>query len=600
MADEHETPELVNVPPDLALVGDEDLRALETSAVAEFDAVSAQPVTAESVQHAMRLTDDIARVRGELVVRQQRAEAEAERQQAELAERMATLNAKVRGPADGDEPAAPSPAGKPAPAAIDVEAIAAAAARGVAVAMATLGDRKAGGAGTGAEVARRITTSLAEAARHAPEPHVPRTPLVVTASVDIPGVAAGEQLTFDRLVESVQRRAKALPIGTSGDPMAGPRVATVRNQFEHTLDDRTSLAQSEELVRYLTSKDKQDALVAGGGWCAPSEIRYDFFEVACEDGLVDLPTFGVSRGGVQIPVSPSLADVTPTGVFGGFSTPFSATSNPWLWTETDDQATVTGTPNKPCVRVPCATHTNYRLECYGMCLTAGNLTDDAWPEATQNFLRLLVSAHSHAMNGRFLATMAQLSTGPVTGGEFAAQDAPVFQQVLGGISLAAADYRARYGMCMDDVLEVIIPQWVVETIQADLAWRTGVDMLSVTRAQIVSYFADRNVRPQFVGDWQVRGTGQFGNATAMTAWPTSVEVMIYAAGTFLLGNGLTLDLGVVRDSVLNAENDHTAAWSEECHLVARVGHESRRYVITFNVSGATSQAAVTVDAFPNL
>jgi hypothetical protein len=63
--------------------------------------------------------------------------------------------------------------------------------------------------------------------------------------------------------------------------------------------------------------------------------------------------------------------------------------------------------------------------------------------------------------------------------------------------------------------------------------------------------------------------------------------MIYAAGTFIKGNGLRLDLGVVRDSTLNETNDFTAAWSEECHLVAKVGHESRRYTIALNVAGDT-------------
>jgi hypothetical protein len=40
--------------------------------------------------------------------------------------------------------------------------------------------------------------------------------------------------------------------------------------------------------------------------------------------------------------------------------------------------------------------------------------------------------------------------------------------------------------------------------------------------------------------------------------------------------------------VLNAENDYTAAWSEECHLIAMVGHASRQYSVGFNVNGSTS------------
>jgi hypothetical protein len=440
----------------------------------------------------------------------------------------------------------------------------------------------------GAEAAHRITTSLAEAARHAPQAIAPkRADLVVTASVDIPGIGQGSKLSFDQVVTAFQKRAHALPVSQSGMVDGGPTVVTVRNEFDHTLDDRTSPAQTEELIRFLTSPEKQDALVAGGGWCAPSEIRYDFFNVACEDGLVDLPTFGVTRGGIRFPVSPSLADVQLAPFVSGFSN----ASNPWLWTETDDQATVTGTPNKPCIRVPCPTFDERRLECYGICLTAGNLTDDAYPEATANFLRLLMSAHAHAMNARIISTMVSLSSAVVSGGDFAGTTSlPTYNQIVGGVALAALDYRARYGMCAEDTLEVVLPYWVAGAIQSDLAWRSGDtgDLLSVTLAEINGYFAARNVRVQWVNDWQVRTTGLPGFSTALTAWPSSVDLMIYAAGTFLLGNGLTLDLGVVRDSTLNAENDHTAAWSEECHLVARVGHESRQYRIGFSVNGAAS------------
>ena len=60
----------------------------------------------------------------------------------------------------------------------------------------------------------------------------------------------------------------------------------------------------------------------------------------------------------------------------------------------------------PGVRVPCSTMSTATLECYGICLTAGNLADNAWPESTRNFLRLLMSAHYHASNARHISTIA--------------------------------------------------------------------------------------------------------------------------------------------------------------------------------------------------
>ena len=76
-------------------------------------------------------------------------------------------------------------------------------------------------------------------------------------------------------------------------------------------------------------------------------------------------------------------------------------------------------------------------------------------------------------------------------------------------------------------------------------------------------------------------------------WPGTVNFLMYAAGTFLHGTGLQLDLGVIRDSVLNAENDYTALWAEECHLIALVGHAARKYTVAFNVSGQAGGAVAT-------
>lgn len=592
--------ELFSAPSDLTLVGDQELAELETKGVAEFDRIRAlEEVTPERVQYASRLTEDLDRIRAELAAREVRSQRLAEQERLRNADQMTALQTRVHGaPVESArEPAAP----------VDAEAIAKATAQGVTAAMvAMMGERK----GPIEERAQRFTASLSETARVAPAPQLPTPKLSVTASVDIPGVSQGNDLTsLQSLADAFSRKARALPVSRLGSTDNGHTVATVRNSFDHTVDDRTSPAQVGDLIQHLTRPEAKQALVAGGGWCAPSEIRYDFFNIACEDGLIDLPTFGVTRGGIRFPVSPSLADAIGANAFGGFAVPFSNASVPFLWTEADDILTVTGSPNKPCMRVPCPTFEEERLECYGICLTAGNLTDDAYPEATQNTLRLLMAAHAHAMNARLIALMVANSSAPISTGEFAgggtpATAKPAFQQILSGIDLGATDYRSRFGMCIDDVLEVVAPYWLRSVIRADLAWRTGVDLLSVNDAEINSFFTDRNLRVQWVNDWQVRGVGQFGNATPMTAWPTTVDVMIYAAGTFLHGNGMTLDLGVIRDSVLNAENDFTAAFSEECHLIARVGHESRQYRITFSVMGATTVATLDpgeeIDPFPNL
>jgi hypothetical protein len=580
-------PELFSAPDDLSLVGESELRELESTAVAEFDRVAGlASLTPEHISYSQRLTRDLDRLRAELRVRAVRAEEEAASAQQERTRQMALLRQSVHGGeggegGDGGEGAAPVTAGGR----FNLDAVAEAVAKGV---TSVLYDGNP-------DLATRRVASLSQVRERAPQPKAPGTQtMAVTASVDIPGVAAGQSMpTLEALGEAFRAKAKAVPTTQYGDQGA-PRhlVASVRNQFDHTVDDRTSASTIEELWHSMTQQRGQaDALLAGGGWCAPSEVTYDFFNIADTPvGLVDLPTVGVSRGGIRFPVSPSIGDVffqnagsNPASGFGGFGVTFSNASDPWLWTEADDIATVTGSVNKPTLRVPCPTFDEARLEAYGISLTAGNLTDDAYPEATQNFIRLLRAAYAHVINARLISLMVARSTAAITLGG----NVPATQTLLNSVELAAIDYRAKFAMREDAVLEIVLPRWALAVIRADLAWRTSVERESVSDAQITAWFTDRNVRPQFVSDWQVRGTGQFGRTSAnMTAWPTSVDFMLYAAGTFLHGNGLQLDLGVVRDSALNAENDHTALWAEEAHLVAKVGHESRLYRASFQVNGA--------------
>jgi hypothetical protein len=236
--------------------------------------------------------------------------------------------------------------------------------------------------------------------------------------------------------------------------------------------------------------------------------------------------------------------------------------------------------------------TQAQLECYGICLTAGNLTDNAWPEATRNFLRLLMAAHYHAKNGRYIQSMVAQSTTMASGGCF--DNSGTSATLLTGAELAGRDIRTKYGMCDTDVIEAIFPAYALDLVRADLARRTGVsDFMAVPNSQIQAWFDVRGIAAQFVQDWQVRATGQPGVAAGITAWPSTVQGMFYPAGTFGLGNGMSLDLGVVRDSTLNETNDFTAAWLEECHMIAKFGHESRVYTFTSCQSGQTGSANLT-------
>lgn len=422
----------------------------------------------------------------------------------------------------------------------------------------------------------RLNASLSEAARYVPavpDANTSALQSIMTASADIPGFAqGGEIVDMDSLVRAIHVKSRTLPDGSGYVP-----VATVNREFSFNLSNRST---KQEIDAVLKEALNPQILTAAGGWCAPSTISYDFYNIIAEGGLLDLPTVGITRGGLQFPTSPSFGDVI---------------GDIWTWTETQDIAAVTGTAQsgiKPCFRATCPAYTNVRLSCDGLCLTMGNLMNDAFPELVANQMRLLFAAQAHYTNGRIIASLVAGSTAvvmpSVTGHGLTAP-------LLEAIELHVEDYRIKFRMEPDAILECVLPTWIRPMMRADLSKRTvaDIDFLGVRDEELMGWFDERDIRAQFVQDYQTGAPGQLGQVTPSTAWPLTVDFILYAAGTWLRGNGMRLDLGVIRDSNLNQTNDFTAAWMEECWLTAKVGHESRVVTVPICANGAT-QAGVTM------
>jgi hypothetical protein len=418
---------------------------------------------------------------------------------------------------------------------------------------------------------------LSAIGRHTPDPKLAskRSEAVLVASADIPGVAKnGRVADITQLATLMGDRANMMTT-THGKPNY-VNVAKLKREHKHRLNLDSTPEEVNDVLQLATNVE---ALVAAGGWCAPSEISYDFFNIVAEDGMLDLPTVGVlNRGGFRYPVSPSSASV-----FGSVGL--------WTWTEEDDiSASAEPGPEKTCVRVPCPTFEEVRAACDGLCVTAGNLTDFAYPELITNYLRLIMAARAHTTNQSILAQLDAASVGVDIAG---VDDEGAAAALLGYLELQAFDYREKYRMGVGSVLEVVLPNWAIGVIRHDLSNRNGVDLLAVTSAQVADWFNLRGLRVQFVSDWQSGFAADIigDPVLAASAWPTTIDAMIYAPGTFVRGQALQLDLGVVRDSTLNATNDHTAAWMEDCYAVAQVGHESRLVTIplcNMGVTGASS------------
>lgn len=378
----------------------------------------------------------------------------------------------------------------------------------------------------------------------APAPAGPM--VVITAAADVPGFAGGSTLDTIALAKAMHAKARTLSNGSGRVPVASIDLGI---QHKMTSDLANNIAILEEVT-------KPSALIASG-WCAPSVTLYELFGVDAGDGLIDLPTVQVTRGGLNVPDYLGLGD-----------------ANGALWTWTEDSRDEE--EEKQCLYIPCPDFTDHRLVAEGLCVTAGNLTDRAFPELTRRLIALAINGHLHRLSAAIINDIANTAVGVTVAGI----NSTASGSTLAAIDLQVQDYRSQHRMSVNAVLETVFPLWVKAMIRSDLALRHGADATNVTDANVDAHFAARGIRAQFVHDYQPL----FGQA-ARTAWPTTFDFLLYPAGGYVRGDGGTIDLGVVRDSVLNATNDFTAAWTEQLYLVAQVGPVAREVTVPINVDG---------------
>ena len=536
------------IPADLAELDEAALNALAEGLTADFDKLLDEG--SRDVAAMTALADDITRIKGEVTARAE-AEAEADAAIAALADRVRGANDEASPepepepePVDPDEPVEPEATveSEPVPVEPEKELVTAAATR---------------------------TPALSAIASRAPRPRVDskRTATIaVTASADLPGVKPGSNLTMEQLSEAMHDRARTL----SDD---GKRAPVARIEIPHTHRLGTDPTANARTIEDLIGQPDATALVASGGWCAPSQPLFELFDLGPDTSdLFDLPGLGTDiRAGVLVPSFYTMAD---------------AEDALWTWTEADDiAAAVDGGPTKPCLKIPCPTWTEARLEAEGLCVTHGNLSDRAWPELTKQFLSIVMGAHQRRISSAKIAKVLNGLTVVAPGAGMTPSDAA--GDLLNVVTLAAADMRSQYRVGKSRSIDVLFPAWVREVLRSTMAMRQGIyDAMNVSDAQVTSWLSARGIRAQFTPDWQPL----YGAAPA-TAWPANVTFAMWFTGAYVSIDGGSIDLGVVRDSTLNETNDFTAAWSEQFYQVVRRGPLGRSYTVPLGVDGVTGCCA---------
>lgn len=425
---------------------------------------------------------------------------------------------------------------------------------------------------------------LSQIRRATKTPKLPaRGRATITAAADVPGVSQGRTLDMNTLAAAAERRFAGFPQGRANGTVLKAGIAMIEKPFPKDLiqnnggDENALLAAAADQSRL-----PGNSLVAAGGWCAPSETLYDLCEPETTDGLVTVPEVAVRRGGIRFAESPSFADIY-AGV--GF-----------IQTEVQN---IAGT-EKDCYEIGCPDFTEVRLDAIGLCITAGILQQRGYPEMVQRVIRGAMTAHVHKRNAYVISKMAALSTAvtPTLDGFGAFSDA------LAALELQVVDQRYKFRLAQSSTVEGVAPAWLKPIFRNDLARRNAVDdtILSVSDAQLDQFLRDRGIAMQWVVDWQDAfvnaGNTGMGATAAATVWPTTAKVLIYPAGTFVVGTADIIQLDAIYDSTNIRTNNYTALFTEEGVLVARRCMQSRLVTLTELCAAGRTGAQIAFDCTP--
>jgi hypothetical protein len=333
------------------------------------------------------------------------------------------------------------------------------------------------------------------------------------------------------------------------------------------------------------------SLQAAAGWCAPSENLYDLCSLWSMDGMVDLPTATATRGGFNYTNQPTYAQLDANLSF----------------TILTEAQVIAETP-KNCAEIPCPTFTDVRLDVAVSCITASFLQAAGYPELVNTWVDGLLTNHAHKLNENIIGRMVTAAGAAVVipaqgaaGGTGTTPDASATSSILYAIDLAATDMRYQSRMPFNQTFEVVLPQWVLVQMRADIGRKNGwaSDNYDLQDAEIVRWFTTRGIRPQFVYDWQDALSGLAagpGGAAALTTLPATVQFLIYPAGAVVLARQDVVTLSNVYDSANLTQNLYTRLFAEEgFNLIFPCG-PIRLYTAQACPSGATAAQAYTACA----
>jgi len=392
-----------------------------------------------------------------------------------------------------------------------------------------------------------------------PEPSRGGPAIVAAAGSSVVEVGAPFRDRVD-LGREMNARYERLHPGDRGRVQAVVAVVDrPERELKLDLDAQANVLAIEDMQRRLQRAPSPEAITAAAGpYCAPAEPVYDYFDLT-PGGLLRLPSADAPRGKRIYPVSTDLADIT-----GDWASMIGSQTSP-----------------KPCYLVPCGDTVEAAVNSYPICLRWDNTTGRFYPERVAKITADTIRFGEFVVQNALVDIIELPATSETvnaqnSGGGFVVG-------LVRAIRHGAAYFRQKHYLPPDFRLEGILPAWVPNAIATDIVTRDAtLDFARTFEATVAALSAD-NITWQFINGWQVVPKTGFENVNA----GAGLRAILFAPGTLVRLDGGAMNLGVVRDSNLNPDNQFET-FVETWEGLVRIGPAPVRIVnIEICTSGGT-------------
>ena len=566
--------EIVNeeVEIDLGLLSDEELSEFEAVLVADYEETRGkEELGADDVSELAAIKDTLTAVRDEMEIRIELAESDDVVAQvqgdsflAKIEARKAAADAKAQAEADAEDEAA-------AEAAAEAEAEAAAAEADAEV-VEPVAEAKVADVDASAKIEIKpvdLKGDVKAEEKKASNIVAAAGSRTVAAGSTLPDFSAVAELFVDRRPE-----VRGSDKGTDGSRYL---VASVHGEYS---EDRILGDDAVVNMGKINAITSPEAITASGGLCATLTPYYDLtvYGDAHRPVRDSLPVFKASRGGIRFQPAPHITDLQ------GSTRRTTAAQDAAGYTNQTPAGT---TDPKPSLHVTCEAEQTAIVQAISRSLTFGNMGARTYPEQVEAWIKLGMAEFSRYAETELLNAISQASTALAAG-----QIYGTTYSLLDQVSLITTSFRARHRLSSNTKLRVIMPFWATEIVRADIAAQdaaAGLQRYNVSDAQVADWFSARGAIITFAQDHTTAAGAPFTHpvvAGGLQSWPNNLEWFIFPEGSFLYLDGGSLDLGLVRDSTLNSQNDYQIFY-EEFNGLAFIGQESYKVTSEICPNGET-------------